>query len=121
MWYLRTVAVALAVVLTAGVAVGTADRLPTRDGADYALTGALESARVVWRHSNGHFENTLGNTWIESSPDGRFTFREVFRGGSAITLYDAGRDCHVRLTASACYVKFGTGSYQMFYRGYWER
>jgi hypothetical protein len=84
-------------------------------------TPAFALDRVVWRHSAGHFENTVGNTWIEVSPDGHFTFTEVARTPNYIQLYDATRDCHVILTADSCMVQFGSAPYRLFYHGYWER
>ena len=69
----------------------------------------------------GHFENTVGNKWVEISPDGRFEFREVYRGRNFIELYDGSRDCRVRLTGRDCLVKFGAGPFQCFYKGHWER
>jgi len=77
--------------------------------------------RLVWRHPAGHFENTEGNRWVELSLDGRFVFQERFRGPSFIELYDGSRDCWVRLTSNACFVRFGAGPYRLLYNGHWER
>jgi hypothetical protein len=93
---------------------------PDRVDGAASLTAQLID-RVVWRHDEGHFENTRGNHWTEVSPNGTFYFREVYRGMSYIELYDASRDCRVRLTSTACYVKSSGGPYRLFYFGHWER
>ena len=82
---------------------------------------AMAVDRVVWHHHRGHFENTTGNHWVEKSPDGTFYFREVRRAANYIELYDRSRDCTVRLTPSACLVRFGGEGFREFYRGHWER
>ncbi len=77
--------------------------------------------RSVWRHDLGHFENTRGNTWVEKSPDGTFRFTERRRLDSFVELYDYSRDCTVRLYPARCLVKFGTGPFECYYYGHWER
>jgi hypothetical protein len=84
-------------------------------------SSAFALDRFVWRHAGGHFENTVGNRWVEKSPDGTFYFNEVRRAPGFVELYDGSRDCYVRLTADHCYVKFGGGGYRRFYDGGWER
>jgi hypothetical protein len=78
-----------------------------------------EKYRVSWRHPDGHFENVNGTKWVEQSPDGTFRFEEQKRGDDFVQLYDASRDCHVRLYGDRCMVKFGDGRYQEYYRGHW--
>jgi hypothetical protein len=77
--------------------------------------------RLVWRHSQGHFENTRGNTWVEKSPDGTFHFVERARREAFVELYDGSRDCTVRLFPNRCMVRFGTGPFEWYYDGHWER
>ena len=77
--------------------------------------------RLVWRHSQGHFENTRGNTWVEKSPDGTFHFVERVRHDAFVELYDGSRDCTVRLFGNRCLVRFGTGPFLWYYDGHWER
>jgi hypothetical protein len=60
-------------------------RLAISDG---GISRAFAVDRLVWRHNDGHFENTAGNRWVEESPDGTFYFREVYRGPGYIELYD---------------------------------
>jgi hypothetical protein len=77
--------------------------------------------RLVWRHGQGHFENTRGNTWVEKSPDGTFYFVERRRYEAFVELYDGSRDCTVRLYPHRCLVRFGPGPFEQYYTGYWER
>jgi hypothetical protein len=78
-----------------------------------------DNGRVSWRHSAGHFELVAGGKWVEQSPDGKFHFEEQSRTADFVQLYDAGRDCHVRLYGDHCLVRFGEGRYEQYYTGHW--
>src|SRR5947199_5640696 len=78
-----------------------------------------ENTRVSWRHSAGHFELVAGGKWVETSPDGKFHFEEQKRGDDFDQLYDASRDCHVRLYGDRCMVRFGDGRSAEYYTGHW--
>jgi hypothetical protein len=117
-------AAALAAALASGVALAAAEResiWAARDGGGSALSESAQRERLVWRHDAGHFVNTVGNRWVEFSPDGRHYFREVHRARHAIELYDGRRDCSVRLTDHVCFVRLGNAPYKPLYHGYWER
>jgi hypothetical protein len=81
-----------------------------------------DNARVSWRHDAGHFEQVAGGKWVETSPTPHSTtyhFEEQSRTADFVQLYDAGRDCHVRLYNDHCLVKFGDGRYEEYYTGKW--
>ena len=77
--------------------------------------------RDVWVHSNGTFTNMRGNNWIEHVGGDTYHFREMRRSDDSVELYDRSRDCTVRLTRHACLVKFGSGGFDKYYDGRWER
>jgi hypothetical protein len=79
-----------------------------------------ENNRVSWRHSEGHFEQVAGGKWVEKSPtNSTWHFEEQDRTDEFVQLYDASRDCHVRLSRDRCMVKFGDGRYEQYYSGKW--
>jgi hypothetical protein len=83
---------------------------------------AFAGGRSDWRHDSGRFENTNGLQWVENAPDGNtYYFREVCRTEGYVDMYDRSRDCTVRLSNSACYVKFGDDRFQRYYYGAWRR
>src|SRR5690242_4154244 len=77
--------------------------------------------RDLWAHDKGTFTNTRGNNWVEHVQGDTYYFREVRRTDGSVELYDRSRDCTVRLTRCACFVKFGSGGFDKFYDGRWER
>jgi hypothetical protein len=83
-------------------------------------TPALAASRDYWRHSRGHFENTSGNKWVEKKEGDTFRFVETERTENYVELYDAGRDCTVRLFDNRCMVKFGKKPFEKYYNGSWK-
>jgi hypothetical protein len=78
--------------------------------------------RNYWRHSGGHFENTVGNTWVEKIDYRTFRFLEVERTAQYVELYDRTRDCTVRLFGDRCMVKFpGMPRFEEYCGGRWGR
>lgn len=83
---------------------------------------AFAGERDLWKHSAGAFLNTQGNDWVEKAPDGStYYFKEQKRTEDFVLLYDRSRDCYVRLFNDRCLVKFGSGSYDEYYRGRWRQ
>jgi cellobiose phosphorylase len=80
---------------------------------------ASAAARNYWHHSNGHFENTTENKWVEKSPDGTFYFFETNRTDTYVELHNNARNCTVRLFPNRCMVKINDGGWQKMYDGGW--
>src|SRR5262249_61022824 len=77
--------------------------------------------RGLWSHSRGVFVNTKGLDWVEKATDGGvYYFKERTRTEDYVLLYDASRDCFVRLYNDRCLVKFGSDRYEEYYRGRWR-
>jgi hypothetical protein len=85
------------------------------------VSTASAAERNYWKHSDGHFENTTGNNWVEKIKGNTNRFKEVERTERYIELYDAGRDCTVRLFNDRCMVKFGNKKFEEYYNGRWGR
>jgi hypothetical protein len=78
------------------------------------------NVRVSWRHSTGHFEQLAGRQWMELTPAGiTHRYVEQARNPEYVQLYDASRDCHVRLYWDRCDVRFGAARYRTYYLGHW--
>jgi hypothetical protein len=81
---------------------------------------AAAAERDYWRHSRGHFENTVGNKWVEKIDDRTHRFMEVERTQKYVELYDASRDCTVRLYNDRCMVKkSGKPRFEEYWNGRW--
>jgi hypothetical protein len=71
------------------------------------------AGRDYWRQQNGHFENTDRNHWVEKAPNGAtYHFVEVDRRQRYVELYDASRDCTVRLFDNRYEVKAPWNDYR---------
>ena len=77
--------------------------------------------REYWRHSQGQLENTVGNTWEEQSPGARFSFQETDRTQEYVQLYDASRNCTVRLYSNVSLVSSPLSNFEFrtLYFGGW--
>ena len=85
------------------------------------VSPVLAGDREYWRHNAGHFENTSGNSWTEKNTTNEFQFVETDRTHNYVELFDAGRNCTVRLYANACFVKapFTNNQFKKYYNGKW--
>jgi hypothetical protein len=81
---------------------------------------ALAAERDYWRHSDGHFENTAGNKWVEKIGGNTHRFVETERTDTYVELYDSGRDITVRLFNNRCMVKVGKKPFEKYYSGGWR-
>lgn len=61
--------------------------------------------RVSWSHKDSTFTYLNGGKWLEVSGRERFNFVETARVTDYVELHDAGRNCTVRLYATAALLK----------------
>ena len=85
----------------------------------FASTG-YSAERKVWCHDEGFFEKLDDGRWKERTPGGNLYFIEKERTEKFIDLYDATRECYVRLFEKHCEVKFGNGKFTKLYDGTWR-
>src|SRR5579872_788811 len=83
-------------------------------------SAAYAAERKAWCHSEGHFENLKDGRWEERSQGGTARFVEKERTEKFIELYDATRECYVRLFEKHCEVKFENGKFTKLYDGTWR-
>jgi hypothetical protein len=111
----------LAVVYTKAVSVLTkASHLVRADELQKELQALLwaEDLRLNWVHAKGYFQRQADGTWFESVPDGSsWIFKEVNRQTECGELYEATRECWIRLQLSNCLIRYGQGQWKPLYRG----
>jgi hypothetical protein len=85
-------------------------------------SSASAGERNYWRHSQGHFENTDGNKWVEKKMgEGTYHFVETSRNDNFVQIYDKSQECTVRLYGDKCMVKHGSGAFEKYYDGKWGK
>lgn len=82
---------------------------------------AAAKERVVWRHTDGFFENNKGNDWYEKSQNGKFQFKEIKRTEEYIELENVKSGNRVRLLNDRCIQVDKDGKEtKEYYKGKWE-
>jgi hypothetical protein len=85
-------------------------------------SGAAHAAdREYWKHDKGHFENTVGNKWVEKSETHTYNFVEKERTEKFVEIYDKERDVTVHLHDDRAAYKKGNGKWETLYTGKWGK
>src|SRR5204863_3446948 len=75
--------------------------------------------RFYWVHATGSFQQQQDKKWLEKHRTAAYQFDEAARTVEYVELYDAGRECRVRLYADGCRIKFADGDWHPLYTGAW--
>jgi hypothetical protein len=83
-------------------------------------------SRVAWTYEardGGVFENTRGLNWTETAYTGggaKYYFREVARTDHYVEIYDAARDCRIRLYSHHSTIRWQGAPWAELYTGSWR-
>jgi hypothetical protein len=82
---------------------------------------ASSKERTLWRHSNGYFEHSANDDWIEYHATGyTWSFRKVSQSAEFVELERDWPNCHIRLYANHCeYAHPPFVQYEPLYQGTW--
>jgi hypothetical protein len=79
---------------------------------------ALARDRSVWRHKDGHYENTRANEWTEKHTSGTYKWTETKRTDEYVELKKEG--WHIRLYKDRVMYKPDGGDWERRYTGKWD-
>jgi len=89
------------------------------DGTAYKTSGTRRYR--LWRHGDGHFENTSGLAWTEKIGRQTFKWTEVERTEEYVDLVRDlnGKPIHQRLYADRIMKKYGNTPWEKAFSGRW--